>query len=136
MDTRTRTVLLFDGVCNVCNGFVQCVIKRDADGYYRVAALQSEVAQFLLEESGYTGSKEISTVILVEDGRVFSHSDVGLKMVSRLGGLWPVLAIFQIIPKGIRDRIYNWVARNRYRWFGKQESCMIPTPDIQQRFLP
>ncbi|MBR9919763.1 MAG: thiol-disulfide oxidoreductase DCC family protein [Bacteroidetes bacterium] len=134
-DTSKHPVLLFDGVCNLCNGFVQFVIKRDPKAIFRFVALQTDVAQEMLEKAGYEGRSELSTVILIENDKLYTHSDVALKVVARMGGLWPVFGVFWIIPKFIRDGIYNWVARNRYRWFGKKEACMIPTPELRSRFL-
>ena len=129
-----KSILLFDGVCNLCNGFVQFVIKRDPQAIFRFAALQSEAGQTLLQKANMP-TKELSTVVLYENGKFYTHSDVPLRVVRKFGGAWPLLYGFVIIPKFIRDGIYNWIARNRYRWFGKRESCMIPTPDLKARFL-
>ncbi|HMQ48338.1 MAG TPA: thiol-disulfide oxidoreductase DCC family protein [Saprospiraceae bacterium] len=133
-NTHSKAILLFDGVCNLCNGFVQFAIKHDPQGYYQFASLQSEAGRELLA-AHHLPTHEISTVVLIEKGRVYTHSDVGLRMVRRFGGLWPLLTAFSIIPKPFRDGIYNWVARNRYRWFGQRESCMVPTPELKSRFL-
>ena len=135
IDTKQHPLLLFDGVCNLCNGFVQFVIRRDPKGVFRFTALQSEVAQELLTEREVENRTDLDTVILIEKGKVYTHSDVALRVVRRMPGLWPLFGVFRIIPKFLRDAIYNWVARNRYRWFGKRESCMIPTPELKARFL-
>lgn len=129
-----KPILLFDGVCNLCNGFVQFVIQRDPAGTIRFASLQSEAGQTLLR-AAQMPAEELSTVVLYENGRFYTHSDVPLLVVRKFGGAWPLLYGFVIIPKFIRDSIYNWIARNRYRWFGKRESCMIPTPNLKARFL-
>lgn len=129
-----KPILLFDGVCNLCNGFVQFVIKRDPEGIFRFASLQSEIGQTLLAQAQMP-TKEISTVVLYEGGKFYTHSDVGLRVFRKMGGAWSLLYGLMIIPKFIRDGIYNWIARNRYRWFGKRESCMIPTPELKSRFL-
>lgn len=129
-----KPILLFDGVCNLCNGFVQFVIRRDPKGKFRFAALQSEIGQTLLRQANMP-TEELSTVILYENGKFYTHSSVPLLVVKRFGGAWPLLYGLVIVPKFIRDGIYNWVARNRYRWFGKRESCMIPTPELKSRFL-
>lgn len=134
MNTNQHPILLFDGVCNLCNGFVQFVIKRDEKGLFRFTALQSEPGQELLATYQQERSN-FSTVILIENGQVYTHSDVALIVAKRLGGLWSLFYIFKIIPRPVRDSIYNWVARNRYRWFGEKPQCMIPTPDIKSRFL-
>lgn len=129
-----KPILLFDGVCNLCNGFVQFIILRDPKAIFRFAALQSEVGQQLLQ-TAQMPTQEINTVVLYESGKFYTHSDVGLRVARHLGGWWTLFIILKIIPKLLRDRIYNWVARNRYRWFGKQESCMIPKPELKARFL-
>lgn len=129
-----KPILLFDGVCNLCNGFVQFVIKRDSKERYLFTSLQSKAGQEILAKVGLP-QDEISTVVLYDRGKVYTHSDVALRMVKDLGGLWPLLAVFSIIPKSIRDQIYNWVARNRYNWFGQRDSCMLPTPELKDRFL-
>ncbi|MCB0641743.1 MAG: thiol-disulfide oxidoreductase DCC family protein [Phaeodactylibacter sp.] len=127
-------ILLFDGVSNLCNGFVQFVIPRDPKGYYKFVSLQSETGKAILEQYGLS-TDELSTVVLVENGKVYTHSGVALKIVKHLSGLWPLLQVFWIIPRFIRDAIYRWVARNRYKWFGKREACWMPTPELQSRFM-
>ncbi|MCB0631988.1 MAG: thiol-disulfide oxidoreductase DCC family protein [Saprospiraceae bacterium] len=127
-------ILLFDGVCNLCNAFVQFVIRHDPEAVFRFTPLQSEIGQELSAKAGFPVN-ELSTVILYYRGRFYTHSDVALEVVRRLPGIWSMLYGFVIIPKFLRDAIYNWVARNRYRWFGKRESCMMPTPDVKRRFL-
>ncbi|HMO40400.1 MAG TPA: thiol-disulfide oxidoreductase DCC family protein [Saprospiraceae bacterium] len=129
-----KPILLFDGVCNLCNGFVQFVIRRDPHGKFLFAALQSEIGRQLLRQAQLP-TDEISTVVLYDKGQFYTHSDVGLRVFRQMGGLWPVLYGLMIVPKFIRDRIYNWIARNRYRWFGQRETCMIPTPELKARFL-
>jgi predicted DCC family thiol-disulfide oxidoreductase YuxK len=129
-----KSILLFDGVCNLCNGSVQFVIKRDPKGKFLYAPLQSEVGQALLEKYGLP-IETMNSVVLVENGNVFTKSDAPLQVSRSLGGFWPLASMFTLVPKFIRDRIYDWIARNRYRWFGKREACMIPTPDLKQRFL-
>ncbi len=131
---RDKPILLFDGVCNLCNGFVQFVIRHDPQGQFRFAALQSEAGQALLREAQLP-TDEISTVVMYEDGAFYTHSDVGLRVLRRLGGLWSPAYALIIIPRFIRDQIYNWVARNRYCWFGRREYCMAPIPELKARFL-
>lgn len=127
-------VLLFDGVCNLCNGFVQFVILRDPHATFRFAALQSEAGQQLLQKAKLSATS-LNTVVLYEQNQFYTHSDVALRIATHLGGWWRIFTIFKIIPKSVRDHIYNWIARNRYRWFGKQASCMVPTPALKARFL-
>ena len=129
-----KSLLLFDGVCNLCNGFVQFTIPRDAENNFVFASLQSEVGQKVLERIKYD-QEELSTVILLEEEQVYTHSSVALRMVRKFPGAWPLLYGLVIIPRPIRDAIYNWVAANRYRWFGKKDACWIPTPDLRERFI-
>lgn len=127
-------VLLFDGVCNLCNASVQWVLKRDKKGQFRFAALQSDTGRQLLEQIGFSNEK-IETVVLVDGDRFFVRSDAVLEMAKRLGGIWSLAGIFRIIPRSIRDRVYSWVARNRYHWFGERAQCMLPRPEWKGRFI-
>lgn len=127
-------VLLFDGVCNLCNASVQWVLKRDKKGQFRFAALQSDTGRQLLEQIGFSNEK-IETVVLIDGDRFFVRSDAVLEMAKRLGGIWSLAGIFRIIPRSIRDRVYIWVARNRYRWFGERAQCMLPRPEWKGRFI-
>ncbi|PHN04621.1 thiol-disulfide oxidoreductase DCC family protein [Flavilitoribacter nigricans] len=131
---HTHPILLFDGVCNLCNTFVQFVIQRDPDAIFRFAPLQSAIGRELSERAGLP-PEELNTVVLYDQGKFYTHSDVALQVVRRLPGLWSLLYGLVILPKSLRDATYNWVARNRYRWFGKKASCMVPTPDLKRRFL-
>lgn len=130
----TGPVLLFDGVCNLCNGTVQFILKADRKQLFRFASLQSEVGQQLLHAAAYDGPP-LDSVVLIKDQRVFTHSEAVLEIAHLLGGGWALLYGFQVIPKAWRDRIYTWIAQNRYRWFGKKEQCMIPSPELKERFL-
>ncbi|MEM0992575.1 MAG: thiol-disulfide oxidoreductase DCC family protein [Bacteroidota bacterium] len=132
--TTTHPILLFDGVCNLCNGFVQFVIKIDPEAKLRFASLQSDAGRALLKEFDLPVA-DLKSVVLIYEGKAYTHSDAPLEATRHLGGLWPVFRVLKIVPRFIRDGIYNWIARNRYRWFGKQESCWMPTPDLQRRFL-
>ena len=129
-----KPILLFDGVCNLCNGFVQFIIRQDPGAKFRFAALQSETGQELLRKARIS-TTALSTVVLWENGKFYTHSDVPLRVVRHLGGWWTLFSVFKIIPKSLRDTIYDWIAKNRYRWFGKKESCMLPTPELKARFL-
>ena len=127
-------VILFDGVCNFCNGAVNFVISRDREGYFKFAALQSAAGEELLDR--YDIDKiETDSVVLIEDDKAYLHSSAALRIVRRLPGLWPVLYGLIIVPKGIRDWAYRLFAKHRYRLFGRREECMIPTPEIRTRFL-
>lgn len=133
-DTTEQPILLFDGVCNLCNASVQWVLLRDRKARFRFAALQSDLGQKLLLQHGLS-AENLDTVVLVIGEQIFLRSDAPLEIVRRLGGLWPLLYGFKILPKALRDAMYNFVAKNRYRWFGRQESCMLPRPEWKGRFL-
>jgi predicted DCC family thiol-disulfide oxidoreductase YuxK len=126
-------VILFDGVCNLCNGAVQFVIERDPAARFGFAALQSPVAARLMG-SGGSGSR-LDSIVLLEDGRVWTQSTAALRIARRLRFPWPAAYAMIVVPRPLRDWIYNLVARNRYRWFGQREMCMVPTPALRARFL-
>ena len=127
-------ILLFDGVCNLCNASVQWVIRRDPQGIFRFAPLQSETGQSLLRRSGLS-SEHFDTVVLVDGDRIFPRSDAALEIARRIGGVWSLLAVFRRVPRPVRNAVYDWIARHRYRWFGKTEACMIPRPEWKKRFV-
>jgi predicted DCC family thiol-disulfide oxidoreductase YuxK len=131
-----HAVMLFDGVCNLCNGTVQFVIQHDQAGYFRFASLQSEVAQQLLDQYNYSDRK-LSSVLLIEDGVIYSQSDAALRIARRLGTPWQWAWPLRWVPRPLRDWGYNLVAANRYRLFGKQadDACWLPTPELKARFL-
>jgi predicted DCC family thiol-disulfide oxidoreductase YuxK len=124
-------VVLFDGVCNLCNGSVVFIIRNDPRGVLRFAPLQSEQADRLL--GGRTPPRD--SVVLVENGRVYTRSEAVLRIARLLRQPWPLLSGLIVLPAGVRDWLYDWIARNRYRWFGKREACMMPTPELRSRFL-
>jgi predicted DCC family thiol-disulfide oxidoreductase YuxK len=128
-------VILFDGVCNLCNGFVQFVINHDAGGHFRFTSLQSEAGQKLLAHYGAAVTATPETVVLIEQGQLFTHSTAVLRILRGLGGAWQLLYVGIILPRALRDAIYRFVARHRYQWFGQQDACMLPTPELAQRFL-
>ena len=135
MNTDVKSpVLLFDGVCNLCNASVQWLLTHDRRGIFRFAALQSGTGQALLQGFGLDQEK-FNSVVLVRGDRIFLRSDAPLEIVRYLGGAWPLLYGLRIIPRFLRDAIYNWIARNRYRWFGRREACMLPRPEWKARFL-
>ncbi len=132
-------VLLFDGVCNLCNAAVDFIIVRDSSARFRFASLQSDVAKRLLHdadpERGDALASSLSTSIVVAEGRVYTKSAAALQIVRRLDGAWPVLYAFIVVPRFIRDWVYDVVGKNRYRWFGKKDTCRIPTDAEAARFL-
>jgi len=131
---NSKPTILFDGVCNFCNGTVNFVIKRDKKFLLKFAALQSEAGQQLLKQFNLP-SNVFNSFIFIEDGNVYTQSTAALKVCKYLTALWPLLYGFIIVPKFIRNGIYKWIAKNRYKWFGKREQCMMPTPQLRDRFL-
>jgi predicted DCC family thiol-disulfide oxidoreductase YuxK len=127
-------VILFDGVCNFCNALVNFVIRQDKKNIFRFAALQSESGKKILEEYNLNW-KESDSFVLVENNKAWQRSTATLKLYNKLPWYWKWTQIFWIVPKFIRDGVYNFIARNRYKWFGKKEECVIPTPAVRQKFL-
>jgi predicted DCC family thiol-disulfide oxidoreductase YuxK len=127
-------IVLFDGVCNFCSSVVRFAISRDPDGIFRFASLQSDAGQFFLNKFGLS-TDDFDSFVLIEGDRFFLRSTAVLRLCKKLKGLWPLVYLLIIIPTPIRDFIYNIVARNRYRWFGKKKECFIPSADIRNRFL-
>jgi predicted DCC family thiol-disulfide oxidoreductase YuxK len=132
-----QAVVLFDGVCNLCTWAVQFIIKHDPEGYFRFASLQSEYGQSLLRAHGVsiTLDGRDDTVALVEDGRVYTHSDASLRIARHLTGPVRLAAVLIVLPRFMRDAVYRLVARSRYRVFGRQDVCWMPTPELKARFL-
>ncbi len=129
-----HSIILFDGVCNLCNTAVQFVIKRDKKNHFVFASLQSgEGKKILSEHNFYTTSMD--SFFLVENGNVYCRSTAALKVLKSLNGLWSITYVFMIIPRFLRDSIYNFIAKNRYRWFGRKDECMIPTAELRAKFL-
>ncbi|MFD2210533.1 thiol-disulfide oxidoreductase DCC family protein [Virgibacillus halophilus] len=126
-------VVLFDGVCNLCSASVQFIIKRDPGSFFKFASLQSEAGEKLKHKYGIR--HDLQTVVLIEEGRFYTESTAALKIARHLRGFWKLLYMFIIVPKPLRNLIYRYVARHRYQWFGKKNSCMIPTADMKKRFL-
>ncbi|MDP4283854.1 MAG: thiol-disulfide oxidoreductase DCC family protein [Bacteroidota bacterium] len=131
---QDQPIILFDGVCNLCNGAVNFVIRRDKKSVLKFATLQSETAHQLLS-THHLRSTDLESFVFIENNSVDTRSTAALKVCRYLNGLWPLMYGFMIVPKFLRDIIYNWISKNRYEWFGKKEECMIPSPDIEARFL-
>ncbi len=129
-----HSIILFDGVCNFCNYWVNFIIKRDKKKQFRFASLQSETAKKLLANYQYD-KQDLDTVILIENGKVYTHSTAALRICKKLNGAWPLLYGLIIFPRFIRDWQYKFVAKRRYAWFGKSETCRIPSPEEKQLFL-
>jgi predicted DCC family thiol-disulfide oxidoreductase YuxK len=129
-----HSIILFDGVCNLCNTAVQFVIRRDNTHHFLFASLQSEEGKKIVAENNFPANGMLS-FILVENGKVYDRSTAALKVVRKLKGSWRFLYGFIIVPRFIRDGIYRIISANRYQWFGKKNECMIPTPELRARFL-
>ena len=127
-------IILFDGVCNFCNSAVNFVIKRDKNSILKFTTLQSGIAHQMLANQKIPAN-DLSSFVFIENEKIYTRSTAALRVCKYLTGLWPLMYGFIIVPKFIRDGIYNWIAKNRYRWFGKKEECMIPTPQIKAKFL-
>ncbi|GMN08942.1 DUF393 domain-containing protein [Croceitalea sp. MTPC9] len=128
-------IILFDGVCNLCNGVVQFVIKLDKEDTFRFAALQSEVGEKLTAERGI-GTSQVDSIILIEPGvAYYTKSDAALQIGKNLKGYRTLSSLLYVFPKGLRNIVYDFIARNRYKWYGKKDACMIPTPELQAKFL-
>lgn len=133
-DTTSHPVVLFDGVCNLCAGTVQFVIGRDPAQHFRFASLQSPAAARLLAEAGVTAPLPDS-IVLVDDAGVHVRSAAALRIAHHLRFPWNLSSAFLVVPRPLRDWAYDLVARHRYGWFGRQDICMVPTPDLRSRFL-
>jgi predicted DCC family thiol-disulfide oxidoreductase YuxK len=127
-------IILFDGVCNLCNASVQFVISRDPRARFRFAALQSEAAAACLQRLGVHGAL-MDSVVLIENDRIYTRSTAALRIARGLRFPWPAAFVLIAVPRPLRDWVYDFVARRRYRWFGKRDVCMVPTPALRDRFL-
>jgi len=129
-----QPIILFDGVCNFCNGAVNFTIKRDKQKQIRFAALQSEAGRQLVQQYGLPDD-DMRSFLFIENSKVYNRSTAALKVCMYLKGLGPLCYGLIVIPAFIRNGIYDWIARNRYKWFGERHECMVPTPDVRARFL-
>ena len=127
-------LVLFDGICNFCNYWVNFAIKRDKKNRLKFTPIQGETAKKILPQYSIS-TNSLSSVIFIDKGKAYTQSSAALKICRYLNGGWKLFYGLNIIPKPIRDFVYNIIARNRYKWFGKKDSCMIPSPEIKSRFL-
>lgn len=132
--TTWNRIILFDGVCNLCNASIQFIIKRDKKNLFKFASLQSDVGKSLLAQHHIDGTK-MDSVVYIENGKAFTESTAAIRVAGYLGFPWKLLQVFLIVPSMIRNVVYQWIARNRYKWFGKQDSCMLPDASLEARFL-
>lgn len=132
---ENKKIILFDGVCNLCNGAIQFIIKRDKKDNFRYAPLQSAIGRKFLQERNIDTS-EIDSIILIEPGvAYYTKASAALKIGQNFGGVWSLVQVFEWIPESISNFFYDIIAKNRYKWFGKKEACMIPTPELKAKFL-
>tara|TARA_B110000240_G_scaffold186415_1_gene223037 strand:- start:497 stop:907 length:411 start_codon:yes stop_codon:yes gene_type:complete len=129
-----QPLVLFDGFCNLCNSSVQYVIKHDRHNKFKFASLQSDAAKEILLQFNENNS-DLNSIILIDNNKIFKKSLAVLRLLKILGGVYTLLYIFIIIPKPLRDWVYDYIAKNRYKWYGKKDSCMIPTKELKNKFI-
>lgn len=127
-------LVLFDGVCNLCNNAVDFIIRNDKKDKFKVGALQDSAVKDILKE--YSLDEDyLDSLVLIQGDQVFYKSSAALRIAKALGGIWQILYFGIILPRPFRDRIYDWIGKNRYKWFGKKETCRLPTPEEKKKFL-
>lgn len=131
---KNKSIILFDGVCNLCNSSVNFIIKHDTKKRFVFASLQSDAAKEILLQFPLKKNK-IDSVILIQNGNIYEKSTAALLISKQLRGICKIAISFIIIPKYFRDTVYDWIAKNRYNWFGKKKRCVVPSADIKDRFL-
>jgi predicted DCC family thiol-disulfide oxidoreductase YuxK len=132
---RDKKIILFDGVCNLCDATVQFIIKHDKNDLFRFAAIQSEIGQQIVQHIGVDITKTDS-ILLYEPGHAYYYkAEAALMIAKGLGGIYSLMGIFSVLPKALSNSIYDYVARNRYKWYGKKQDCMIPTPEMKVKFI-
>jgi predicted DCC family thiol-disulfide oxidoreductase YuxK len=134
IEASQKIIVLFDGVCNLCNGAVQFIIKRDRSQKFLFASLQSSFGKDQMRKIGLD-PLSLQSILVIEGNSIFQRSDAALKIASHLDGIWSYFSILKFVPKIIRDGVYNLIARYRYSVFGRQDSCMIPTAELKTRFI-
>ncbi len=132
---KDKKIILFDGVCNLCDATVQFIIKRDRKDIFRFVAIQSELGQEIINHIGIDTAKTDS-IILYESGHAYYYkAEAAIKIAKDLGGLFTLFGAFSIFPKWLSNKIYDYIARNRYKWYGKKDACMLPTQEMKAKFL-
>lgn len=132
---QDKKIILFDGVCNLCDSSIQFIIKHDKKDIFRFVALQSEIGLEIINHIGIDTSK-IDSILLYEPGKAYYYkAQAALKIAKELGGIYTAISWFSILPNFLTNTIYDYIARNRYKWYGKKEACMIPTPELKAKFL-
>ena len=133
-ETSLNNIILFDGVCNLCNSTIQFIIKKDTKQRFKFASLQSDAAREVLLQYSMK-NVELKSIVFITNNRIYLKSSAVLRILWELGGFYKLLYFFWVVPKPLRDLSYDYIAKNRYRWFGKKEQCMVPTPELKNRFL-
>jgi predicted DCC family thiol-disulfide oxidoreductase YuxK len=132
---QDKKIILFDGVCNLCDSSVQFIIKHDKKDTFRFVALQSEIGLEIINHIGIDTSK-IDSILLYEPGKAYYYkAQAALKIAKELGGIYTAISWFSILPNFLTNTVYDYIAKNRYKWYGKKEACMIPTPELKAKFL-
>lgn len=131
---KENNIVIFDGVCNLCNWSVLFIVKRDAKAIFKFTSMQSEFGVAILQRGGLSFENPES-VLLLKDGELLNKSSAAIAIATKLDGAWKLLALFRFLPQNLRDAIYSWIAKNRYRCFGKRDECMVPTEELKKRFI-
>jgi Uncharacterized protein conserved in bacteria len=132
---QDKKIILFDGVCNLCDSSIQFIIRHDKKDLFRFVALQSEIGMEIIKHIGVDTSK-IDSILLYEPGKAYYYkAEAALKIAKELGGIYTAISWFGILPKFLTNSVYDYIAKNRYKWYGKKDACMIPTPELKAKFL-
>jgi predicted DCC family thiol-disulfide oxidoreductase YuxK len=134
MREEPDNLVLFDGVCNLCASSVQFIIRHDKEAVFHFASIQSDLGQEIYRRHGLDPA-DLDTFMVLTGGRALVRSDAAIEVAARCGGAWKLIKVFQMAPRPTRDWVYSFVARHRYRWFGRKEACLVPTPEIRNRFI-
>lgn len=129
-----KYIILFDGVCNFCDSSINFVMDRDVKDRFVFAPLQEPSGQKLLRQFNLP-TEELESVVLIKKGKVYRKSSAALEIAKELKGFWPLMYVFKIVPAFIRDAVYDTIAKNRYKWFGRMDACRLPTPELRAKFL-
>ncbi|WP_118973031.1 thiol-disulfide oxidoreductase DCC family protein [Taibaiella koreensis] len=135
MQEAGKAIVLFDGVCNLCSAAVKLIIRHDPGDYFRFASLQSEQGQALLQQYSLPVLQSPESLVLIEKGKAWQYSAAALRIAGKLNGGYRLFYPLIFLPSWLRDPVYRWIARNRYRWWGRQDECWLPTPELRARFL-
>jgi predicted DCC family thiol-disulfide oxidoreductase YuxK len=132
---RDKKIILFDGVCNLCDSTVQFIIKHDKKDVFRFVAIQSEIGQQIISHIGIDTAKTDSIILYEPGNAYYFKAEAALNIATELGGVYALVGAFKILPKWLSNKVYDYIARNRYKWYGKKDACMIPTPELKAKFL-